>query len=439
MPLLGTRGAASARGFGFLGGRASIGAPYWLGTLGGTGTDTGYSVAVNDAGDVYLCGRANSGAQFGYQLAKYSAAGVIQWQRKLGGTGSNSDEQGFSISLDAQSNCYVTGQSFNGDEYDVVTAKYNSAGTLQWQRQLQGDVSNDIGRGIAATTSGDVYVCGNSNSGGTNFLILAKYNTSGTIQWQRRLSLSGSAIIGRGVSVDSSGNVYVVGDRSQQYFEIAKYSSSGTLQWQRQFGVGSELGRAIAVDGSGNVYVCGRSDQPGTAYLQVAKYNTSGDIQWQRRLGTGSGGMDGFGVSVDSASNVYVTGQTFVNSNFDVFLAKYNTSGTIQWQRTLGSSGTDIGNGLFNDISGNLYLSAQTNVSGTVNFLFAKLPSDGSKTGTYTVGGFSFTYASTSLQDNSTSLETLSDVLTAGTSGITAGTSGLPSNTSTLTSAVTTI
>ncbi len=437
MPLLGTRGAASARGFGLFGGRASIGAPYWLGTLGGSGTDTGYSVAVDTEGNVYLCGRANSGAQFGYQLAKYSAAGVIQWQRKLGGTGSNSDDQGVSIAVDAQSNCYVTGFSSNGDNYDVVTAKYNTSGTLQWQRQLSGSV--DLGRGIAVNASGDVYVCGHSNAAGTTRIQLVKYDTSGTIQWQRRLGTSSNQCFWQGVSLDSSGNVYIVGRMVTSYFEIAKYNSSGVFQWQREFGQGAETGRAIAVDSAGNSYVCGRSDTPGVAYIQIAKYNTSGTIQWQRRLGTGNGGEDGFGISVDSDSNVYVTGQTFFNSNTDVFIAKYDSSGGIQWQRTLGSSGTDIGNDVFNDISGNLYLCAQTNVTGTVDFLFAKLPSNGSKTGTYTVGGSSFTYASSSLADDSTSMSTVSDNLTAQTESLTAGTSGLPSNTSTLTSAVTTI
>lgn len=439
MPLLGTRGVASARGFGFFGGRASIGAPYWIGTLGGVATDTGYSVAVDTEGNVYLCGRANSGAQFGYQLAKYSAAGVIQWQRKLGGTGSNSNEQGLSIAVDAQSNVYVTGFSFNGDDNDVVTAKYNTSGTLQWQRQLQSSGAvTDQGRGIAVTSAGDVYVCGNTNAGGPFVLILAKYNTSGTIQWQRSLGLTGSSVIGRGVSLDSSGNVYVVGDRNQQYFEIAKYNPSGTLQWQIEFGNGQQVGYAVAVDASGNSYVCGLTEQPGARYFQIAKFNTSGTIQWQRNLGTGNSGDIGYGISVDSSNNVYITGQTF-SANEDVLLAKYNTSGTIQWQRTISTTGTDIGYGVANDISDNLYLCAQTNTSGTVDFLFAKLPGNGSRTGTYTVGGRSFTYASASLADSSTSLTTASNNLTAGTSSLTAGTSGLPSNTSTLTSAVTTI
>ena len=63
-----------------------------------------------------------------------------------------------------------------------------------------------------------------------------------------------SGAIGRGVAVASSGNIYIVGIISA-FMLIAKYNSSGTLQWQRSLGAVSlpEEGWAIAIDSSENV------------------------------------------------------------------------------------------------------------------------------------------------------------------------------------------
>ena len=94
-------------------------------------------------------------------------------------------------------------------------------------------------------------------------------------------------------------------------------------------GTTNDFGKDIAVDGSGNVYVVGEADIGGQYDLIVAKYNSSGTIQWQRALVSDSG----HGIAVDSSGNAYVVGRTTTSTagGNDISIAKYDTDGNIQW------------------------------------------------------------------------------------------------------------
>ena len=87
---------------------------------------------------------------------------------------------------------------------------------------------------------------------------------------------------------------------------------------------------------------------------------------WTKQLGT-SNGEHSNGVTTDSSGNIYVTGYTLggldgnTNSgSYDMFLVKYNSFGTKQWTKQLGSSGWDWGNGVTTDSSGNIYVTGST-------------------------------------------------------------------------------
>ena len=439
MPLLGTRGAASAQGFGLFS-ATGIGGPYWIARLGGASDDQGRAIATDINGNIYLAGTSFAGGSADFQIAKYNTSGTIQWQRSLGVSGSIQSAN--SIAVDNSGNIYLCGNSDASGTGEFQIAKYDTSGTIQWQRRLGAAGSTEQGYSVAIDSSGNVYVSGYSDTTGPTTFQIAKFDNSGNIQWQRRLGDSTISAISQSVAVDGSGNVYACGvsvdSGGNNRIQIAKYNTSGTIQWQRRLGSGSaDYGYSVAVDGSGNVYVCGTS-AISTIDIQVAKYNTSGTIQWQRSLASSSADY-GQSIAVDSSGNCYVCGYSNATGTNDFQIAKYNTSGTIQWQRRLGGSSDDRGLSVATDISGNVYVCGYSLISSIPDFLFAKLPGNGSLTGTYSVGGVSYTYAASGLTDASSSLTDAATSLTDAASSLTTSATSLTSATTTLTSSVTTL
>ena len=256
---------------------------------------------------------------------------------------------------------------------------------------------------------------------------------------------------GFSITTDSLGNSYELGITNSTGaggydFLLAKYDQDGIVQWQRVIGgAGGENGYGVAVDSSDNVYAAGYTTSAGAggADFLIAKYNSSGTIQWQRVLG-GAGNDSGQSVAIDSADNVYVLGFTLSAGagSLDFLLAKYNSSGTIQWQRVLGTAGSyENGRSVAVDLLDNVYVFGVTGGigEGGDEYLQAKLPNDGSLTGTYALDGVDVVYAASSLTAATSTLTAATSSLTAATSSLTAATSTLTAATSSLTSATTSL
>ena len=133
---------------------------------------------------------------------------------------------------------------------------------------------------------------------------------------------------------------------------VVKYNSSGTKQWTKQLGTSSDdYARGVATDSSANVYVAGDTQggldgntSAGGGDLFVVKYNSSGTKQWTKQLGSSSNDYAN-GIVTDSSGSVYISGTTYGGldgntsaGNADLFVVKYNSSGTKQWTNQLGSS-----------------------------------------------------------------------------------------------------
>ena len=216
-----------------------------------------------------------------------------------------------------------------------------------------------------------------------------------------------------GVAENRRGNVYCVG-----YFQgtatfggtnlvsggvrdtfVVKYDALGNLLWVNQGRVSlsgdQATARAVASDDADNCYVTGKFEgvttfgtnnlsSDGNDNLFVVKYDPTGTVQWAERVG--GVGSYGTGTAVDGAGDVYVTGAFNSTATFDTtnltagntdytLVAKYNTNGSTIWARSVGGSGPNHGQAIAVDALGNCFVAGA--FQGTANFSGTGLSSAG--------------------------------------------------------------
>ncbi len=171
----------------FLAKYSSDGQLVWAKRAGGSGEDIGRSIALDAGGNIYCTGGFENSAIFDgtalvsggstdIYMARYNSSGQLTWLRKAGGTGS---EYGYSIALDPAGNSFVSGfyssaaASFgcssmvNNGLTDIYVAKYDPAGSVLWTKSA-GSTSNDAAFGLGIDGSGNAYITGQI-SGPVNF------------------------------------------------------------------------------------------------------------------------------------------------------------------------------------------------------------------------------------------------------------------------------
>jgi len=292
--------------------------------------------------------------------------------------------------------------------------KTDSSGAVTWAYYTSPDQSYNYNYTLALDSSAaNIHAISSAyKAASISYAQITKYNSSGVKQWSRKLSNNLSItyphVDFNGGYVDSSGNVigvgrYYLNDSYQLNVIWVKYNSSGTIQWQRAMSppslINSYYTQAVG-DSSGNTYTSWSAGDFG--YL--SKHDSSGTLQWQRKVSmTGSGNAAGFeGIAMDSSGNLYVSGYVTISSQKSVLLIKYNSSGTLQWQNKFTRS-----SGNLSQASGRTLLTVDTNnditvtsASGDTNEIYTfKVPTDGTKTGTKTLGAYSITYGTASTTD----------------------------------------
>lgn len=358
-------------------------------------------VDVDTSENAYIVGYDST---IDIEIAKVDKNGSPLWIRVLNGGGT---ERGWDIAVDSSGSAYIVGttNSVNANA-DIFLAKYNTSGVLQWQTIIGASTTTENAFGIALDSSGNIYVTGIYSSG-TSKMLVAKCSNTGVLSWVR-VSDSSIDSYGYKIAVDSAGNSYIAGVRFSAStgadIFIVRMDGLGQLSWQRAIAVtGDDTGYDIALDSSSNVYIVGTTSASGGwgAYdLFLAKYNSSGTLQWQRILG-GSNSDYGYGVSIDPQNNVYVCGST-VSANTDCLVAKYDSNGNLLWQRSMNVGFNDIGNGI-KVYSNHYYVAMRRQPLNSSDGILCvtKFPIDGSLTGTYSSG--TFTYASTTLSSGASS------------------------------------
>jgi prepilin-type N-terminal cleavage/methylation domain-containing protein/uncharacterized delta-60 repeat protein len=315
---------------------------------GGTGTEDGFSVVQTSDGGYATIGQTDS---FGVGssdmfLAKYVADGTLSWSKTWGG---GNTEYGYDLVQTSDGGYAVTGitNSYGAGGYDMFIAKFTSSGTLSWNRTW-GGAAYDQGRSIIQTSDGGYVVTGSTELSGAGMAdtILIKYNSSGTMLWNRTWGGTGVEW-GNSVIQTSDGGYAVTGDTSicsptcSYDATLVKYASDGTLSWNRSIGgSGSDYGFSIIQTSDGGYVIAGMTYSYGAGDMDayLVKLNSSGVMSWDKTWG---GADYDFNHSVTQTSDggYVVVGftNTFGAGSGDSFNAKYSNTGSLIWDNTFGS------------------------------------------------------------------------------------------------------
>jgi hypothetical protein len=337
------------------------------------------------------------------------------------------------VGLDSANNIYIGGTAYGipSSTYGTEIVKMNSSGAIQWQKNMYSTQGVFPSRGAAFTidSSDNVYFSASSYDNpytGFASALTVKLNSSGAVQWQRELRPTSASVQNRAIAVDASGNVYSSFDVNSNAL-IAKYNSSGTLQWQKSF-ASAVPNTGMVVDSAGNLYVAFQQTVSSNRRATLMKLNSSGVVQWQRFQDYGGSHNEAGqqSLAIDSSDNIYIYGRQVVGR---LWVAKYDTSGTIQWKRQT-SSTEEFTPKAITTRSNTEFAIAWTDSAGA-SYVFA-VPTDGSVTGTYTINGKTFTYEVGTFSEGAAGI-------TDSTASFTSNTTSIPITNSSLTTAAVTL
>jgi len=352
---------------------------------------------------------------------------VLSYSTFLGGSGS---DNGYSIAVDESGNSYITGVTESEDfpldtEYqadqpneDIFVTRLNSDGTGLHYSTYVGGSARDFGYGIDIDDGGNAYITGHTNS--SDFPILGEYQVyqGSNDVFVTKLNSTGNALVystyfggtsldyGRDIFVDGSGNAYFTGYTNSSNFPtegeyqtyqgdddifVTKLNSAGSAPIFSTYLGGSlwDVGYAITVDDMGYAYITGATESldfpivgapmtpPGLDNAFVTKLDISGSEPVYSVFLGGSSLDRGYDIAVDNTYNAYVTGKTasenFPIRNefqthqgyFDVFVTKLNGTGNdLIYSTFLGGTSLDMGQGITVDNNGHAFITGESSSSG---------------------------------------------------------------------------
>jgi hypothetical protein len=324
-------------------------------------------------------------------VVKLDAAGNIQWQKTLL---ADRFEAAYTVKQAPDGGYIIGGTSDSGisgdkteasyGEFDYWIIKLDATGTILWQKTI-GGTKTDVLQDLQITTDGGFIAAGYSESGlngnktvaslGYNDIWVVKCDANGVEQWQKSLGTNANDIANE-IRLTNDGGYIIGGYVHSNYssipgmtyhgandFLVIKMDAAGTVQWQNTYGGSSDDYVESLQQTTDGGYILGgystskisgvKSEDMIDTYgdYWIVKIDASGNIQWQNTIG--SDNMDwlksiaqtadgGYIMSGYSYSSIYADKTESSFGDADIWVVKTNSSGSVQWQKTLGGSSYDF-------------------------------------------------------------------------------------------------
>ena len=314
----------------------------------------------------------------GFSMAQ---APAIEWQKSLGGTGS---EYANSIIQTADGGYMVAGSSTsnngnvtgNHGNYDYWLVKLNPTGNLQWQKSL-GGTENDFARSIIQTTDGGYVVAGatgsnngdvTGNHGYDDGWVLKLNSDAGVIHWKKTFGGTDDDWIDKIIPTTDGGYIFagnsksnngdIAGNKGYIDYWIVKINSDGNIQWKKSFGgLADDRATSIVQTSDGGYAVSGFAEgntgditgNHGNADFWILRLNSDGGVVFWKKSFGGLYPDLAYSMVATSDGGYIIAGQSFstdgdVTGNHggtDAWVVKINEAGNLQWQKALGGTKLD--------------------------------------------------------------------------------------------------
>lgn len=266
--------------------------------LGGSSTEYGTKLKVSTSGKIVAIGRSNSfstPANQDFFVFQCDENGTIEWSTVFG---TDSLEYALAISETPDNGYIIAGQTKPNDKYDVLLVKISSTGTVEWEKILGNDVTNEGVYEVKALGNNGYVLFGYSgiNTIGLNEGMIMITDTAGNLSATFLLGGSGDDDI-RQIADGTSGTFYAGGSTrsfgaGQGDIFLAKFDVSSmppALVWFKTYGgTGDDSFSSIVQDGN-NYLISGGTQSFGNGDEGISfKVNDYGDVIWAGTYGNTS-------------------------------------------------------------------------------------------------------------------------------------------------------
>jgi hypothetical protein len=291
------------------------------------------AAACDQAGNLYLIGRAFSGSNYDIIVQKYREHdGDLAWTRHIAGE-AGLDDIGWDIAVNSQGRPVVCGLiGTSAADADAVTVVLDPAdGATIWRRDLPGAVYNiEVQGGWVGVADNDDIILGTRTwESATGFdLVLRRYAAAdGADVWSRRWNSGGFAADDpRAMVLDQAGDALMAGVSSSKYLVIKFSAVDGAPLWHSTYtGPPNWYNTAtcLTVAADGTVVASGFSDGAGTGWdvATIGLAPDTGSLRWVHRFDGENQSDEARAIAASEQGDVAVTGYCYGYTTGNDFLS----------------------------------------------------------------------------------------------------------------------